>query len=294
MTSTKSLYLAARKAKHPIAAILGLLAVSLPVFPQLNLGHIFGAVTDQSGAAISGAMVTITDVSRGVTRTVTTDSAGEYSAPSLVPSTYTVRAENPGFNPAERQNFTLTVGQELRIDLSMQPGTQNQTIVVTGTPPIVNTSSAMISTTIDTQSINELPLNGGLYTKLLDYTIPGLAGRPGGNSPAYSSNGAGIFSQMWMLDGVDDVNEFAASGPLFGAATSQDELTVLPGRCDSGSECGCQSAGGIWLAARRGCERGTEVGHQQRPRDGLRIWPRYQFGCEESLPGNAAQGGRFV
>ena len=126
-----------------------------------------------------------------------------------------------------RQDVAVGVGQDVRIDLTLQTGAQSQEVVVTGTPPIVNTSSAMISTTIETQAINDLPLNGRLYTKLLDYT-PGVAGRPGGNTPTYSSNGAGTMTQMWMLDGVDDVNQFAMSGPLFGATTSADELTVLP------------------------------------------------------------------
>jgi hypothetical protein len=200
---------------------------SLPAFAQRNLGHIYGSVTDPTGAVIPGATVTVVDVARGVTRMLTTDNAGEYSAPSLVPGTYTVRGEAKGFNIVQRQEIALGVGQELRIDLALQTGTQTQQVIVTGAPPIVNTTSAMISTTIDTESINDLPLNGRLYTKLLDY-VPGVAGRPGGNTPTYESNGAGNSSQMWMLDGVDDVNEFAASGPLFGATTSSDELTVLP------------------------------------------------------------------
>ena len=198
-----------------------------PAFSQLNLGQIGGAVTDASGAAVPNAMVTVTDQARGVQRQLTSDTAGQYLAPSLIPGTYSVRVVAPGFNPTERRDIAVGVGQILRIDLALQPGTQNQTVLVEGTPPIINTTSAMISTTVESKQINDLPLNGRLYTKLLDYT-PGIAGRPGGNTPTYSSNGAGTMANMWMLDGVDDVNEFAASGPLFGATTSSDELTILP------------------------------------------------------------------
>ena len=206
---------------------LGLLLCSVPAFPQLNLGRIYGAVTDQSSAIVPGVMVTVTDVARGVSRTLTTDSAGQYSAPSLVPGTYTIRAEAPGFNVSQRQDVAVGVGQDVRIDLTLQTGNQTQEVIVTGTPPIVNTTSAMISTTIDTKSLENLPLNGRLFTKLLDFTA-GVAGRPGGNTPTYSSNGAGTMTNVWMLDGVDDMNQFAQSGPLFGASTSADELTILP------------------------------------------------------------------
>jgi hypothetical protein len=208
-----------------LALSIGLLLCCLPALPQLNLGRIYGAVTDQSGAVVPGVMVTVTDVARGVSRT--TDNAGEYSAPSLVPGTYNVRAEASGFNVFQRRDVALGVGQDVRIDLSMQTGSQTQEVIVTGTPPIINTTSAMISTTIETKSLEDLPLNGRLFTKLLDFTA-GVAGRPGGNTPTYSSNGAGTMTNVWMLDGVDDMNQFAQSGPLFGATTSADELTELP------------------------------------------------------------------
>ncbi|HTA47649.1 MAG TPA: carboxypeptidase regulatory-like domain-containing protein [Bryobacteraceae bacterium] len=213
--------------KSLFAASAALFLLSFVSSAQLNLGSISGSVTDPTGAVVPNASVTVLDQARGVTRTLTTDSAGEYAAPSLVPGDYTVRATAPGFSTSERKDIAVGVGQALRIDLGLQTGQQNQTISVEGTPPIVNTTSAMISTTIETKAIEELPLSGRLYTKLLDYT-PGVAGRPGGNTPTYSSNGAGTMANMWMLDGVDDVNQFAASGPLFGATTSADELSILP------------------------------------------------------------------
>lgn len=206
---------------------LGLLLCCLPALPQLNLGRIYGAVTDQSGGLVPGAMVMVTDVDRGVTRTLTTDPAGEYAAPSLVPGTYSIRVEAKGFSAAVRRDVAVGVGQDVRFDLALQTGAQTQEIIVTGTPPIINTTSAMISTTIETKTLEDLPLNGRLFTKLLDFT-PGVTGHPGGNTPNYSSNGAGLMTNVWMLDGVDDMNQFAMSGPLFGATTSADELTILP------------------------------------------------------------------
>src|SRR5579864_4705461 len=74
-----------------------LLLISVPLFSQSNQGVIQGAVFDQTGGAIVGATVSVIDTARGVTRALTTDNAGEYVAPSLLPGTYTVRAEAKGF-----------------------------------------------------------------------------------------------------------------------------------------------------------------------------------------------------
>src|SRR3954465_6258760 len=72
-----------------LACCLSILLISAPLFSQGNTGTISGTVTDQTGGTLEGAKVTITDVQRGAARTLTTDSAGSYSAPNLTPSTYT-------------------------------------------------------------------------------------------------------------------------------------------------------------------------------------------------------------
>jgi len=90
-----------------LLASLGVLLFSLPLFSQGNFGRILGTVADQTGGVISGATVSIIDKDRGVARTLTTDDAGEYNAPTLIPGTYTVRAEAKGFKTLERQNVVL-------------------------------------------------------------------------------------------------------------------------------------------------------------------------------------------
>jgi hypothetical protein len=111
---------------------LGLLLFSLPVSAQLNLGRILGGVTDEGGGAIVGAAVTVIDVQRGVSRPLTTDEAGAYSAPSLNPGTYKVPAEAKGFKGLDRTGISVGVGQDVRVDLILQPGEQTQTVTVTG------------------------------------------------------------------------------------------------------------------------------------------------------------------
>ena len=94
-----------------------------------------------------------------VARTLTTEDSGTYNAPNLTPGTYKVRAEFKGFRITERQNVVLEVGQELRVDLTLQPGEQTQTITVTEQIPLVETTNAVLGGTIQNQAINDLPLN---------------------------------------------------------------------------------------------------------------------------------------
>jgi hypothetical protein len=206
---------------------LSALLLCIPAFSQLNLGSIAGTVTDTSGAVIAGAMVTVTDVQRGVSRTLTTDTSGAYSAPSLTPGTYDIKVEYKGFQTVQRTGVAVGVGQPVRVDVSLQPGTEAQTVTVTEAVPLINVSNEVLSSTVEDTQLNQLPINGHLYTKVLDFQ-PGVHGNPGGNSPNYQTNGAGGQGNYFLLDGVENTNMFVNSGPLIGAATSTDELTILP------------------------------------------------------------------
>lgn len=106
-----------RKALFVFAASLGVLFSYQSVFAQANTGHLLGTITDQSGAVIAGATVTVIDQQRGISRPLTTDSAGAYSAPNLIPGTYTVRAGATGFQLLERASISVEVGEDVRVDL---------------------------------------------------------------------------------------------------------------------------------------------------------------------------------
>lgn len=218
------------RTRTAIMAAVAVLLFSLPGFAQLNLGHIFGGITDQSGGAIVGATVSVIDVERGVTRPLVTDGAGQYSAPSLIPGTYTVRVEAKGFKTIERTDIVLGVGQEVRVDLTLQPGEQTQTVTVTGEAPQVNTANAELGGSIENTQLSELPINGRQYTHLLDYH-PGILAKPGAGSQGFLSNGGRPEAQVWMLDGLYNVDIYNASSPVIGGATAAagpDEATILP------------------------------------------------------------------
>jgi Carboxypeptidase regulatory-like domain/TonB dependent receptor len=210
-----------------LSAILGVLLFSVPLFSQGSNGRILGTVTDQSGGVISGATVTIIDKDRGVARTLTTDAAGEYNAPTLLPGTYTVRAEAKGFKLLERQNVLLEVGKEVRVDLTVQAGEQNQTITVTEAIPLVETTSATLGGTLNNAVINDLPLNGRNYQNLLGLR-PGVMVQPGGSPWTQSVNGVRPDETVWMVEGVINVN-FHDYRPLANSPSPfTDGATILP------------------------------------------------------------------
>jgi len=90
-----------------VLLIGGVLVARVCAFSQANTGRILGTVTDQTGGAIAGATVSVTDTERGTTRTLTTDESGSYNASSLIPGTYTVSAQYKCFKSIERQNIVL-------------------------------------------------------------------------------------------------------------------------------------------------------------------------------------------
>ena len=106
------------KTVYLLATILGVLVFCVSLFAQGNFGRILGAVTDQTGAVLPGAVVTVLDTERGIVRSLVTDQAGEYNAPNLLPSTYSVRVQARGFKTLDRPNIVLEVGKEIRIDLT--------------------------------------------------------------------------------------------------------------------------------------------------------------------------------
>jgi len=139
----------ARKAINLLGVGVGVLLFSLSLFSQGNNGRILGTVTDQTAGVISGATISIIDKDRGLARTLTTDDAGEYNAPTLLPGTYTVRVEANGFKRMERQNVVLEVGKEVRVDITVQPGEQTQSVTVTESIPLVETTNATLGGTLN-------------------------------------------------------------------------------------------------------------------------------------------------
>jgi hypothetical protein len=213
-----------------ILCVLGVtlagLLLSSALFGQAS-GRILGTVTDQTGAVLPGAAVTVIDTERGIARSLVTDAAGEYNAPNLLPSTYTVKVEMKGFKTLDRPNILLEVGREIRVDLTPQPGEQSQTVTIEATAPLVDATSATLGGTLNNADINDMPLNGRNYQNLMNLR-PGVMIQPGGSPWTQSSNNTRPDETVWMVDGVFNAN-FADRRPVANSPSPfTDGATILP------------------------------------------------------------------
>lgn len=144
-----------------------LLFFAIPLSAQSTAGRILGTVTDQSGAAVPGATVVVTDTQRGTSRTLIADSSGDYVAADLQPGTYKVHVEAKGFKTVERPSVTIEVATDVRSDFVLQPGQVSEVVTITDEVPLVNTTSSTLGGTLSNQEINDLPLSGRNYENLL-------------------------------------------------------------------------------------------------------------------------------
>jgi hypothetical protein len=214
-----------RKSSYLLVAFVALLFISLPLFSQGSLGTIQGGVFDSSGGAVVGAKVTVTDVARGTTRTLTTDEAGQYVAPSLTAGAYTVRAESSGFRSVERTNVPLEVVQTVRVDLVLSPGETTQTVTVTEEVPAIDPTSASLGGTVSNQAILALPLNGRNFMQLLTLRPGVVCDTSSCNST--STNGRRLGSDVLLIEGVTQF-DLATSNVLINGSNKGGSSATLP------------------------------------------------------------------
>src|SRR3981189_1832986 len=203
------------------------LAVALPLISQTTTGRILGTVRDQSGAALPAATVTVSDVQRGITRTVTTDDSGEYVVPNLTPGIYTVRAESRGFKTVERPNIQVEVATDLSVDVSLPPGDVKETVMVNEEVPLLDTTSSTLGGTLSNKEINDLPLNGRNYENLLQLR-PGVMRYPGGGFSTTSSNGLRAEDNSYFVEGLFNSEPYSGQAIINGAGIAGDSATILP------------------------------------------------------------------
>src|SRR3984885_5843468 len=191
------------------AALFVILAGAGTTQAQTFRGSILGTVTDSTGAALVGARVTVHNVDTGVDRSTDTTTDGSYLMPELPVGTYNVTVEMKGFQKTATTGVTVTVAAERRVDAILKPGEVSQQITVSGdTLPVVETASDTLGGAFENHEIEELPINGRDYTKLL-IMVPGTAGEPngGGDSPGsyglFSADGSRGRSNNYLLDGTD-------------------------------------------------------------------------------------------
>jgi outer membrane receptor protein involved in Fe transport len=173
-----------------------------------NAGEIRGTVTDQTGAEMPGVTVTITEISTGVTQHVTTNGAGIYDAPDVLPGQYTLKFSKEGFKELIRSGIVLYL-QTITVDAHLQVGSLSQRVNVTAPAPLVQTETSEKSMTLTSVPVEEIPDVGRSWMNLTGL-LPGVNGGgtsgtvAGGNASGESvgANGTGAYQANWLIDGA--------------------------------------------------------------------------------------------
>lgn len=151
-------------------------AASSRMLAQGITGSITGTVTDSAGAIVSGATITIRNLGTNATRTAVTSDAGSYNVTQLPPGHYSVKAEKTGFKIFEDPDLVLQIDQVAEVNPSLSVGSQDTTIQVSAAPPVIQNEDSSIGQVIDSESIQNTPLNGRLSLVGLIALAPGVQG----------------------------------------------------------------------------------------------------------------------
>jgi hypothetical protein len=210
------------------------------VFGQAT-GSFSGTVSDNSGAVLSGAKVTITAQATNISREAVTDDNGRYLVPLLGVADFTIHVEAAGFKPAEAKDVRLQIDEHRELDFKLVPASVSTNVEVSATEVAVESTNASLGQVITSEEVAELPLNGRNFVQLATLT-PGTTAE---TSPTSFFNGAasseastrGAFSLSvggsraqstdWMLDGNDN-NQLDEGGiGIFSSIDSIQEFKVL-------------------------------------------------------------------
>jgi hypothetical protein len=210
-----------------IALVVTLAMLSTMLSAQTYQGRILGSVTDASGAVVSGAKVTITNIGTNVPRSLTTNDAGEYNAPSLEPGKYVITVEAAGFRKTEQKNVELEVAKSVRIDVQLVAGATEEVVEVTSEAPLVNTANAILESTFTNNSIVQLPLQGRDFQNLVALN-PGVQRSPGGGFQSITANGNREEDNNFIVDGIDDNDAYYGTTVINAEGVEGTPATHLP------------------------------------------------------------------
>jgi hypothetical protein len=205
--------------RRRVAVLLFATMLSGLVHAQTS-GSFSGIVTDSSGASIAGASVTITETRTNSERTLTTDSAGRFSANVMQAGTFKIKASATGFRTAEKAGVLLEAQASLEINFTLSPSTASESITVAANTVAVETTNASLGQAVHSEQVTDLPLNGRNFVELATLA-PGVStgDQPldffsGGASSGSETSIRGSFSLSvagsrenrtdWLYDGVDD------------------------------------------------------------------------------------------
>ena len=200
--------------------VMVLMALHLAVFAQSFRGGISGTVVDQSGATIAGAEVKLLGADTGLTRSVTSTSAGEFVFQDLPLGKYSVTVTHAGFQTQTTKDINVEAGKIFNVDAKLSVSSQATEVQVEANAAEIETSSTAITSVISTKTMTDVPLNGRDFTQLVKLN-PGVT--PGG-----SVNGTRTNSIDWQIDGTDNNDQWHNSAAVNQGGVSGIAGTLLP------------------------------------------------------------------
>src|SRR5258708_3232445 len=174
-------------------------------FAQVDTGTILGTIKDASGAVVSGAKVSLTHEGQAFTLTRMSRPDGTYIFTPIRTGTYVLEVESPGFKKAVRRGIVLNLQQQAVVDVSLDAGQVAEEVDVTAEVPLLQTQSGEVGQTINTATIEALPLNGRDYTALARPTAGTARPQQRARAPLqFTANGTRPAQNNYMLDGIDN------------------------------------------------------------------------------------------
>jgi hypothetical protein len=241
-------------------SLMGLIAllISVPAFAQRVTATIRGTVTDESGAVIPGASVTVKGEETGYTRTTTTNAAGLYTFAELPVGTYTVQVDLTGFKSAVTTGIVLNVAAVRAVDAKLTTGAMAEQVTVEASANAVQTIGGDVSGLVTGEQVRELPLNGRNFLQLA-LLMPGVTapdflnvkdkGLLGGSDVSVS--GGSVTSNLWTVDGANN-NDVGSNRTIlvYPSVDAIEEFKIL--RNSYGAEYGQSGGAQINLVTRGG------------------------------------------
>jgi Carboxypeptidase regulatory-like domain len=212
-----------------IACLVMSMALCAASRAQTATGQFNGHVSDQNGAVVPDANVSLEDTQTHVTRTTKTNGEGLYQFPLIAPGEYTISVTQTGFQTATSPNLKLDVNQIATQDFKLEVGATSQTVSVSATTEMLQASTANLGAVVEQKTVNDLPLNGRSFSALLTLTPGsnpinysqngsvgygtgfGSAGIPGSTYVFPSSQGQWNRENLYYLDGIINTAAFASS-----------------------------------------------------------------------------------
>ena len=229
---------------------------------QEDVGYILGTVTDQAGAAVTGAKVTITSESTALATVATTNETGYYTSQPLQVGKYKVSVSMPGFTPTTMNDVIVDVAAHVEANITLHVGAATANVTVEGAPPVMDTTDGQLGSTIDFRSAQQLPVNGRSVLALATLS-PGVESAVGAVSEGFQNRGTAVSAiriqggvtgvNNNILDGVSNMQDWLGEIAINLKSDSVEEYNVMSGVVPA--QFGYTSGGVVNVISRSGTDR---------------------------------------